>query len=37
MLYCFQVKGAGALLFSGEGNRCSTVFRIRLLIPGEEN
>ena len=25
MLYCFQKKGSGALLFSGEGNWCSTV------------
>ena len=24
---CSQEKGTGALLFSGEGNRCSTVFR----------
>ena len=24
---CFQDKGSGALLFSGERNRCSTVFR----------
>ena len=25
MLYCFEEKGTGALLFSGEGNRYSTV------------
>ena len=24
--YCYQEKGTGALLLSGEGNRCSTVF-----------
>ena len=23
--YCFQEKGTGAILFSGEGNRCSTL------------
>ena len=32
MLYCFQEKETGALLFSGEGNWCSTVFRRRELV-----
>ena len=27
MHYFHQEKGTGALLFSGEGNRCSTAFR----------
>ena len=27
MLYCSQEKGSGALLFLGERNRCSIVFR----------
>ena len=29
MFYCSQEKGKGALLFSGERNWCSTVFRRR--------
>ena len=33
MLYCFQEKeGSGALLFSGEGNWCSTDRRRRDLV-----
>ena len=30
--YCSQEKETGALLFSGEGNWCSTVFTIRYLV-----
>ena len=32
MLNGFQEKGTGALLFSGEGNWCSVVFRRRKLV-----
>ena len=32
MFYCSQEKGKGALLFSGEGNWCSTVFRRREVV-----
>ena len=32
VLYCFQEKGSGALLFSGEGNWCTTDLRRRKLV-----
>ena len=32
VLYCFQEKGSGALLFSGERNWCTTVLRRRELV-----
>ena len=41
VLYSFQEKETGTLLFSGKGNLCSTVFRRRelvlLLFSGERN
>ena len=41
MLYCFQDKGSGALLFSGEGNWCTFVLKekepgaLLLMFSGE--
>ena len=32
MHYCYQEKTTGAVLFLGEGNRCTTVIRRRELV-----
>ena len=41
VLYCFQDKGSGAILFSGEGNWCTTVLKEKetgtILFLGEGN
>ena len=41
MLYCFQEKGSGELVFSGERNCCTTALKEKetgaQLLSGEEN